>query len=127
MKHSADAQAPGPRQTERQGSQALPGEMYSMQEIITTEAPLTVHVEFRLAGAVERAPMLLAGYLSIITDGIGLVRLIEGLKPEEIDAPIQKAADSGMPVGFHVVVACFGSAGVGAAGAWPAGFCDVQH
>jgi len=48
--------------------------------------------------------VLLARGLPIVTDGVGLVWLVEGFKPEEINAPVEEAADSGLPVGLHVVI-----------------------
>lgn len=100
-----------------------------MQNMTTTEvsATLAVHVKLWLAVAVERAPVLLACNLSIVANRVGLVRLVERLEPKEIDAPVQEAADGGLPIGLHVIVACFGSAGIGAACAWPAGFCEREY
>ena len=83
-----------------------------------------MHVELRRAVAVEAAPVLFTGILAIVADGIGLVRLVERFKPEQVDAPIQEAADGGLPVCLHVVVAGFGVAGVCATSAWPASFWE---
>lgn len=57
--------------------------------------------------------MFLIGRLSVVTDGIGLPWLVEGLEIEEIDVPGQEAADGGLVVRFCVVGACFGGAVVG--------------
>ena len=67
--------------------------------------------------------MLFTRRLTIITNGVGLARFIERLEPEEVDAPVQKTTDSGLPVGLHVVVTCLGGACVRPTSAGPACLC----
>ena len=81
-----------------------------------------MHVELWGSVGRERAPVFLAGGLAVITNGVSLVGLIERLEPEEVNAPVEQAADSGLPVRLHVVVACDGGTCIGATGAGPAGF-----
>ena len=68
--------------------------------------------------------MFLASGLTVISDGVRLVGLIECFKPEEINTPVEQATDGGLPVSLHVVVACLGSACISTASARPASFCS---
>lgn len=72
--------------------------------------------------------MLFACFLAVVANGIWLVWLVKCLEPEEVDTPIEKTTDSRLPVCLHVVIACFGRAGIGATGSWPAGLfeCSVS-
>ena len=91
----------------------------------TCSPNLAAHIELRLPIAGERTPLLLALGLTVVTNRICLVGLVKCLEPEQVDAPVEQAADSGLPVCLHVVVAGFGGAGVAATCAWPAGFCGL--
>lgn len=69
--------------------------------------------------------MLLAGHLAIVADGVGLVRLVKGLEPEEVDAPVEQATDGRLPVCLHVAVARLCGTGVATSCAGPASLCGI--
>ncbi len=69
--------------------------------------------------------MLFTRLLTIVANGVGLARFIERLEPEEVDTPIQKTTDSGLPVGLHVVVTCLGGACVCPTSARPSCLCGI--
>lgn len=43
--------------------------------------------------------MSLIGSGAIVSDGSGLPRLVEGLEVEDVDAPVEHSADTGLEVG----------------------------
>lgn len=86
---------------------------------------LTSHIELWLTIRSKRAPVFLAGRLSIIANCIGLVWLVEGFKPEKVNAPVKNAADSRLPVSFFVVGTGLSSTCIGSAVTWPASLCDL--
>lgn len=53
--------------------------------------------------------------------------LIKCLKVEDVAAPLQHAADSGLPVGDGVLGACDGGSVVGPVVGWPAGLAIPEH
>jgi hypothetical protein len=63
----------------------------------------------------KRTPMPLIGGRAILTDTIRLIGLIKSLEVEEVDAPIEHAADAALPVGDGVGGAGDGGAVAGAA------------
>lgn len=64
--------------------------------------------------------MALIGGGAILADAVGLVGLVKGLKVEEVDAPVEHAADGALPVGDGVGGAGGGGAVAGAAVGGPA-------
>lgn len=83
-----------------------------------------LHVKFRLVVSGKAAPELLIGLRTIIADSISLVGLVKGREPEEIETPVERAAESLVPVGFLVLVTCLGCTRIVTAVTRPASLCD---
>ena len=81
---------------------------------------LASEIPLRLAIRRERAPVRLVRWLSILANGVSLFRLIESLKPEQINTPVEHTTDSRFPVRGGVASTCCGSAIAGATVTWPA-------
>jgi hypothetical protein len=59
---------------------------------------------------------------AILSNAVWLVRLVQSLKVEQIDAPVEHAANATLPVGHGVIRAGDGGAVAGASVGGPAGF-----
>ena len=78
-------------------------------------------VELDLAVRGEETPVLLILHLAVVTLGIGLPGLIEGLEVEQINTPVEHATDTSLPECFSILGTGLGSLVVRAAIGGPAG------
>lgn len=72
-------------------------------------------VELGLALSGAKTPVLLVHGLAIVTDTVGLPRLIVGFEVEQVHVPGEHAADGGLPVGLGVGGTSLGGVVVGTA------------
>lgn len=66
------------------------------------------HVELGLAVCREHTPVLLIHGLAVVTNAVGLPRLVESLEIEDVDAPSKQTANT-----ILVVLLCIRSASLG--------------
>jgi hypothetical protein len=93
---------------------------------ISNASPLTLpnlagQIPLRLHIRRESTPVPLIRRRAILPNAVWLVWLIKSLKVEQVDAPVEHAADAALPVGDGVVRAGNGGAVAGAAIGGPAG------
>ena len=62
----------------------LPVEIVALERKVRLQAPIGIH----------RTPMFLVLRRAVVSHGIGLPALVEGLKVEDVDAPCEHAADA---------------------------------
>ncbi len=83
---------------------------------------LARQIPFGLVLHSESTPVPLIGRCAVLSNAVGLVRLIKGLEIEDVDAPVEDTAHGALPVGDGVVGAGGGGAVARAAVGGPAGF-----
>lgn len=75
---------------------------------------LAAHAELRRAVRGHSTPVRLVLSLAIVTDARRLLRLVEGLEVEDIEAPVEHAAHTLRPVRCGICGTCNGVLVVGA-------------